>query len=118
MSETTTKIRNSITVLSGSDFSPDLVKDMCELVKIAYSIKAEFGKPIILKFNCLSPDWSITKEEELEEWSKMMFKKYPKYLLIPSHLKDNKIVCCISESKRILSIKETVITEYSHGELK
>jgi len=115
---TTTKIKNSVTLLSGSNFSHKLIKDMGELIKTAYSIKAESGRPIILEFNCLSSDWIITKEEELEGWSNMMLKKYPKYLLVPSHLQDDKIVCYVSKSAHIYTKKETTITEYTHGELK
>ena len=96
----------NIKLLNWTELTPDLIEDMKDILKDAYSFTVRCGDPITLEFNSLSPKWEIKEEEELVEWTNMMSEKHPNFLLAPIRLGNNKIVCYISNSTNVLSIKK------------
>jgi len=91
------KIKPQRRLLCWIDFTPELIKDMWDIIQNAQSLTLKSKEAIVLEFNVLGTDNQVTTYKELIEWSKEMLKKYPKYLLVPSCLRDNKIICYISK---------------------
>jgi len=92
------KPKKNIMLLNWSNFSTELVQDMQDILKHACSIIVKYEEAITLEFHSTYVDWDIKEEEDLIEWSEMMLKKYPKYKLIPSQLKNGKIICYIAKN--------------------
>ena len=87
------KPKKNIMIFNWSDFDPELVTDIWELLKEARSLIVEAENPIILEFNNI--EGRMLTGEEITDWVAEMLEKHPKYPLAPMRIEECKIACYI-----------------------